>query len=114
MKRVYLVDDDPIFVFLVKKILETVNSSLIIEIFRDGDMAITHLETIKDDPQLLPDLIFLDLNMPVLDGWGFLDQYATMHDKLTKDPTLYILSSTISTEDITRAVNYRLIRGFLI
>jgi CheY-like chemotaxis protein len=37
-----------------------------------------HLKNIADKPELLPDVIFLDLNMPVIDGWGFLNEYVLL------------------------------------
>ncbi|HTR31701.1 MAG TPA: hypothetical protein VMH27_20655, partial [Puia sp.] len=66
------------------------------------------------DPDALPEFIFLDLNMPVLDGWGFLEAYSAIWDKLDKNISLYILSSTISSDDIARALAYPVTKGFLI
>jgi CheY-like chemotaxis protein len=114
MKKILLIDDDPIFVFLAKKILETVDKTAKIEIFPDGELAIGHIYSIKNNRALLPDIIFLDLNMPVLDGWGFLDQYAVIYSGLIKKIRLYILTSSISPEDIGHASEYPLISGYLV
>jgi CheY-like chemotaxis protein len=114
MKRIFLIDDDPIFVFLAMKILETVDKTVKIDIFADGELAIDHLNAVRQIKELLPDIIFLDLNMPVLDGWGFLEQYSVIYSGLIKEIKLYILTSSISPEDIAHASEYPLISGYLI
>ncbi len=75
MKKVYLIDDDDIFVFLTKKTILKVSEDVDVEVFSDGLQAITHLKQIYSKEELLPDVIFLDLNMPVMDGWEFLAEY---------------------------------------
>jgi CheY-like chemotaxis protein len=114
MKRILLIDDDPIFVFLLKKALQTIDSTLTIDIFSDGEKAISYLYSIKDSETLVPDIIFLDLNMPVLDGWGFLDEYSVLSEQLGKKIELYILSSSISPEDVRHASDYPVIMDYLI
>jgi len=114
MNKVLLIDDDPVFVLLARKILETIDDTLLIDVFADGELAINYINTVKDDPDALPEFIFLDLNMPVLDGWGFLEAYSAIWDKLDKNISLYILSSTISSDDIARALAYPVTKGFLI
>jgi CheY-like chemotaxis protein len=114
MKRVFLIDDDPIFIHLARKIIGTIDNTLLIDVFSDGELAIGHINAVKNDASALPEFIFLDLNMPVLDGWGFLEAYSAMRDKLDKNIELYILSSTISADDIARALAYPVTKGFLI
>jgi CheY-like chemotaxis protein len=72
MKKVYLIDDDDIYVFLTKKTILRVMEEVDVEVFSDGLKAITHLKKIQNQPELLPDVIFLDLNMPVMDCISFL------------------------------------------
>lgn len=114
MKRILLIDDDPIFVFLIKKTLQTIDNTLMIDIFSDGEKAIDYIYAIKESRLLLPDIIFLDLNMPILDGWGFLDQYSLISEQLSKKIELYILSSSISPEDVRHASDYPVILDYLI
>lgn len=114
MKKVYLIDDDDIYVFLTKKTILKVRSDVDVEVFSDGLKAITHLRQIQDQAELLPDVIFLDLNMPVMDGWGFLAEYEALYTSLTKKNQLYIVSSSISPHEIERAKNIPAVSEFII
>ncbi|HXD77240.1 MAG TPA: response regulator [Puia sp.] len=113
-KRIYLIDDDPIFVFLIRKVIEAIDAAAGIEVFPDGELAISRIAGLLDEPALMPDLIFLDLNMPVLDGWGFLDQYSEIRGGFPKTVVLYIISSTITPAEIERAGEFPFISGLII
>jgi CheY-like chemotaxis protein len=114
MKKVFLVDDDPVFVFLAQKMISTVDNTLDVLLFSDGELAMQELNANKGNAEGLPDLILLDLNMPVLDGWQFLEYYAGAYATLGKDIRIYIVSSTISPEDVQRVTRYAFVTGMLI
>jgi CheY-like chemotaxis protein len=54
-----------------------------------------------------PDLILLDINMPVYDGWQFLDEFRKLKDKMSKDITVYLVSSSNDSTDIDRSKQYK-------
>jgi CheY-like chemotaxis protein len=63
--------------------------------------------------QMLPDIILLDINMPVMDGWDFLDAYSPLHSQVAKKIRIYILSSSISESDMDKANRNPLVSRFV-
>ena len=117
---VFLVDDDKLFVFLTKKTIEASktieveNISTQIKEFNDGQEAIMYLKQISGNEELLPDIIFLDLSMPIMDGWEFLEEYILLEPKIGKKIKLFIFTSSISPHDIERAKNISVVSDFII
>ena len=114
MKKVFLIDDDDIFVFLTKKTILKVTTDIEVEVFSDGFQAITHLKNIYDEKERLPDVIFLDLNMPVMDGWEFLEEYQDLYQSFARKTELYIVSSSISPHEMERSKNISSVADFII
>lgn len=80
----------------------------------DGLTAISYLNEHIDKPHLLPDVIFLDLSMPVMDGWEFLKEYALLQPRLKKKIALFIVSSSISPHEVERSKSFQVVTDFLI
>lgn len=114
IKNILLVDDDVTFVFLTKRIISATNIVTNINEFNDSQDAIDFLKDNTDDKDLLPDVIFLDLSMPVMDGWGFLEEYVAIESKINKKIPLFIVSSSISPHDIERAKQFSMVSDFII
>ncbi len=115
MKKVNLtciIDDDPIFVFGIKKVMELINFSDSIMVFKNGQEALDNLKPIILSKEELPDIILLDLNMPVLDGWQFLDEFIKI--PCEKKIIIYVVSSSIDPEDILRAKSYQGVSDYIV
>ena len=112
-KIVCIVDDDKIYQFTSKKIISNVDIPLDIIIFSDGEEALNYLKANLHSFQLLPDYIFLDINMPFKDGWQFLDEYHLLKNKLAKPNKIFIVSSSIDEEDLERAAENHLLSGYI-
>lgn len=109
-----LIDDDPAFVFITEKIIEKTNHFKEVKVFDNGLNALNYLKENLNNDIHLPNIIFLDLSMPVMDGWQFLDEYALLEIKNKSKITVYICSSSISPYDITRAKNISEVTDFII
>ena len=114
IKNLALIDDDDTFVFLTKKVIEQTGLVEQIKVFANGRDAINFLKENSGKPDLLPEIILLDLNMPIMDGWQFLEDYIHLKPKMGKKITIYIISSSISPHDIERAKGISEVSDFII
>jgi CheY-like chemotaxis protein len=103
IKTIMVIDDDDIFVYLTRKTIEKTNLVEQIKVSENGKDAINYLTENAENPELLPEIILLDLSMPIMDGWQFLDEYAAIESKIEKNIIIYIVTSSISPEDINKA-----------
>lgn len=99
----YLVDDDDTYQFIVERTLASLDFVKSIKIFSNGKLAIDFLEAAIGNPDQIPDIILLDLTMPVMDGWQFLENYLLLKPRIGKKITIYVVSSSIDPTDMERA-----------
>jgi CheY-like chemotaxis protein len=114
MKRVWLIDDDEVFVFLTKKLIAQTEQAVILETYINGQEAIDRLREISADESALPDLVLLDLNMPVMDGWEFLNAFQEVKFSAPDKIHLYIVTSSISPYEVERAKQIPAVREFIV
>lgn len=111
-----LVDDDDIYQFVMKKIINSLRLEIIKKIlsFGDGEKAIEYLSTNISNSAELPNIILLDINMPIMDGWQFMDEYVRLKPRIGKKITIYMVSSSTDTQDIEHAKRISEISDYLI
>lgn len=109
-----IVDDDECYVFALKRMLALFKLADSTISFPNGEDAIDFLIMIKDYPVQIPDVIFLDINMPLMNGWGFLESFAQIRDQLSKPISVYMISSSIDMRDIQKAKSYTIVSDYLI
>ena len=111
-----IIDDDKIYVNLVRKIIEIKKLSENLLIFKNGKEALDYFQLIMGNmtEDKLPDIIFLDLNMPVMDGWEFLSEFIKIKNNFEKKITLYVVSSSIDPRDLERAKSFNMVTDYLI
>ena len=109
--KIMVVDDDSTFLFIFKKQMEKDPSFKIIKEAVHGDDAITYLSGLTDKTDY-PDLIVLDINMPVMDGWQFLDAFSELNKSMNIKIPVCMLSSTINQIDFDKSKTYRSVKHF--
>ncbi|GAA3513260.1 response regulator [Aquimarina addita] len=107
-----VIDDDPIFVFGVKKVMQVIDFCNSILVFRNGQEALDNLTAIISSNDSIPEVIILDLNMPILDGWQFLDEFVKI--PCEKKITIYIASSSVDPKDTLRAKSYEIVSNYIV
>ena len=116
-KAIWVIDDDAIYQIIINKIIERSEMFSTITSFKNGREAIDTLHNTVNNPQenikILPDIILLDINMPVMDGWEFMEKMSLIKSKFKKGITVYIVSSSIAVEDKNKSKTYIDILGYL-
>ena len=114
VNTVCIVDDDQIYQVTSKKMIERINATNNILIFSNGEEAFHFLLQRVSDADALPDIIFLDVNMPYMDAWQFLEAFETIKSRLPKKITIYVISSSVSETDIQRAKKIPTVKDYYI
>ncbi|WP_405329835.1 response regulator [Leeuwenhoekiella sp. LLG6367-2.1] len=112
IKLACIVDDDPIFVFGIKKMMKLTEFCENFLVFANGQEALDSLTAIINKGGDIPQLILLDLNMPVMDGWEFLEEFTKTNPP--KEITIYILTSSIDPRDLKRAKQFNRVSNYVI
>ncbi|MDQ0107305.1 CheY-like chemotaxis protein [Chitinophaga terrae (ex Kim and Jung 2007)] len=113
INMIFIVDDDPIHQQIAKIMIERQAISTGIRVFSDAQEVLDYLRENAGNDAALPDLILLDLNMPVMDGWEFLEEYAAFCNDLPKQIRIFVLTSSIDEKDRERVAGYKFVTGYL-
>ena len=112
-KSIWVIDDDVIYQIIINKIIQRSEMFSSTSSFKNGKEAIDSLNDSLKNNSDLPDIILLDINMPIVDGWEFMEEMGLIKPKLKKDIIVYIVSSSIAIEDKNRSKTYANILGYL-
>ncbi len=112
--NVCVVDDDLVYQFTAKKILSEMRNVNEVMIFSDGEKASQYLREHLHSAQELPSVIFLDINMPFMDGWTFLKVFRELKAEIPRHISIYMVSSSPAVEDIERARNFPEVAGYIV
>lgn len=116
IERVLVVDDDFIALSLCEFAIKNNGFAKKVVTAKNGKEALDFFENIgkaTGEEAIVPSLIFLDLNMPIMDGWAFLKAYLDKFTVKYPETKICILSSTIDPEDFVRAGRYKIVLEFI-
>jgi len=107
--KVLLIDDDDIFNFVHKRIIENVNSEIEVIVHNSSFNALEYLANCKDS---IPDFIFLDINMPEMNGFEFLDSTSQLNQEIREKLKVFVVTSSLNDADVQKAHTYSMVVGF--
>ncbi|MEN7547282.1 response regulator [Rapidithrix thailandica] len=109
-----IIEDNDVTQFLLQQMVEETQMVKQVKLCSNGLRAIEYLRALQDQPELLPEMILLDLAMPVMDGWRFLEEYRKIKPQLGKSITIYIVTSSIDPADVQKAKTVSEVADFIV
>jgi CheY-like chemotaxis protein len=115
LNKVLFIDDDSVALMLNGKLVEKTLFAKKTVTALNGKLGLDYLNKLLSDQKhsTFPELIFLDLNMPVMDGWDFLDRFSDLAFPEGKQSKVIVLSSSINPEDLERSKNHAVVIDFI-
>lgn len=113
IQHVCVIDDDEIYIYLIKKSLAALDVEHSINAYANGLEALKGFKALIDQQQPIPEIIFIDINMPIMDGWEFLKGFKEIQTLLPNQIPIYIISSSIAAEDKEKAKKFPEIVDYL-
>ncbi|MFA6945068.1 MAG: response regulator [Pedobacter sp.] len=111
--RVFIIDDDPIHQRIAQIMISKNKLFDEFHSYTEAQKALDFLKENKENEESLPNVILLDLNMPVMDGWDFLEEFEKFNQNLKKDIRVFIVSSSVDEKDMLRSKLYPGVKGFI-
>jgi CheY-like chemotaxis protein len=111
-KSIWVIDDDFVNLMIAKMVIKRNGGFDTVTSYDEAQDAINHIANHLADHNELPDIILLDLNMPVMDGWQFLEEFEILRQSLSKHIDIFILSSSVDVRDIQRSLLLPSVTGF--
>ena len=114
INTVCIIDDDDIYKFTTSHLLKKTDLVNKIILFSNGLKAINFLKDEIGNKENIPDILFLDVNMPVMDGWEFLEEYLLIKPMIPKTVAIYMVSSSVDEKDVLKAKSISTLSGYLV
>ncbi len=112
--HIVLIDDDRFQALSLKKIIDDTGLAAEVAHFGNGQEALAYITELTQLGSELPDIIFLDINMPVMGAWKFLDAYTRLKRKLYKPVAVYLVTSSTDGLDMGKSRHYDTVKGYIV
>ena len=114
INNILLVEDDTVNNFIVINTLNKLAITENIDSVLNGLDGIEYLKAkIETNKELIPSVIFLDINMPIMDGWEFLEEFELFSEEVKNHCNIYMVSSSVYEEDILKSKQYKSVIDFI-
>ena len=108
-----LIDDNKIDTFVNEKIIKIASFASELLVMNSAMEALTYIKDRQHIPDQIPDVLFLDLNMPVMNGFRFLEEFSKLSQTVLEKSKVFVLSSSDSVRDKEMAMGYANVIGYL-
>ncbi|MES2778356.1 MAG: response regulator [Bacteroidota bacterium] len=112
-KRIMIIDDNEIDRYICKRISKTYHLAETVIEMETAMEALEYLISIKEYPECLPELVFLDINMPGMNGFEFLEAYKDLPESIKKNCIVVMLTSSTHNNDSKRVKEFSHVKGYL-
>jgi len=113
MRRFLLVDDDSIFNFLHTEVIKAVDELAQIDLFNSSTEGLEFLQDALEGKREMPHFLFLDIRMPEMDGFEYLDELMKYPVEKFKELRIYVLSSSLAERDKEKSLSCPIVTGFI-
>ena len=113
IEKIMVIDDDEILPMIIEKSIRSLGMQIILENASNGDIALKKLDSFVKNNIPFPNVIFLDINMPILDGWQFIEELMQFDEEIIQNVHIIMCSSSMFQEDLKKSMQYKIIKGFL-
>ena len=114
MANLFVLDDDPVFHRLIELSLSRSKPFKGVYHYYEAQTLLNYIAVNKDDHSNLPDVILVDIKMPSLDGWAFMDALQHIHLSLSKSILVYVVTVSVIKDDKIRAFTYPFVKDFIV
>ncbi|MEM8926631.1 MAG: response regulator [Bacteroidota bacterium] len=112
-KKLFLVDDDDIFRTAAEVLIKSQGLAEEVVQLENGLLAYNALVSLENKPDELPEVMFLDINMPVMNGWELLEELKRAPQIIRSKVQIHILTSSIAPDDLNLSKTYGFINGYI-
>jgi CheY-like chemotaxis protein len=111
--HILIIDDDEINNFIAAKLIDKIPPKAKVSTCLNGQEGIDFIKSFINNEEGIPDVVFLDINMPIMNGWEFLEEFETIKDQFKKKIVINMLSSSVYNDDISKSQTFSTVNRFI-